>query len=274
MINSGYTDIPVSKQCELLGISTSGYYYQPAGETSLHLQLMRFIDEQYTKTPFYGIDKMTACLRNHGFDVNPKRIRRLMRKMGLYAIYPQKKLSISSSEHKKYPYLLKNLSIEHSDQVWCADITYIRMSQGFMYLIAIMDWYSRYVLSWKLSNTLDVIFCLEALETAFSVSQPEIFNTDQGVQFTSCEFTGKLESNGIKISMDGKGRVFDNIFIERLWRSVKYEEVYLHNYESIRDVTEGLSRYFQLYNTERLHKSLGYRTPHEIYFNKSTLCFQ
>jgi len=210
---------------------------------------------------------MTAWLRNIGYPVNPKRIRRLMRKMGLEAIYPKRNLSTSSSEHKRYPYLLRDLTIGHSDQVWCADITYIRMAQGFLYLIAIMDWYSRYVLSWRLSNTLDVRFCLEALEAALSISQPEIFNTDQGVQFTGKDFTGRLEGLGIKISMDGKGRAFDNIFIERLWRSVKYEEVYVKNYESVRDVVEGLTKYFELYNMQRLHESLGYRRPHEVYFS-------
>jgi putative transposase len=227
---------------------------------------MNLIDEQYTKMPFYGIDKMTAWLRKTGYPVNPKRIRRLMRKMGLEAIYPKKNLSIPSEDHKKYPYLLRGLVIAKPDQVWCADITYIRMAQGFLYLIAIMDWYSRYVLSWRLSNTLDVGFCLEALEAALAISQPDIFNSDQGVQFTSKEFTGRLEGCGIRISMDGRGRVFDNIFIERLWRSVKYEEVYVKNYESVRDAVEGLTRYFGLYNRERLHESLGYRTPHEVYF--------
>jgi len=258
--------MPKGRQCELLGLSLSGYYYQPQGESPLNLHLMNLIDEQYTKMPFYGVEKMTAWLKREGYPVNVKRIRRLMRRMGLEAIYPKPNLSISLAEYKKYSYLLRDLAIEHPDQVWCADITYIRMAQGFLYLIAIMDWYSRYVLSWRLSNTLDAGFCLEALEAALAISQPEIFNTDQGVQFTSREFTGKLESFGIDISMDGRGRVFDNIFIERLWRSVKYEEVYVHNYESVRDAVKGLTRYFQLYNWERLHESLGYQTPHEVYF--------
>jgi putative transposase len=227
---------------------------------------MNLIDEQYTKMPFYGVNKMTAWLKRQRHPVNVKRTRRLMRKMGLEAIYPKRNLSIPPLEHKKYPYLLRDLAIERLDQVWCADITYTRMVEGFLYLVAIMDWYSRYVLSWRLSNTLDVGFCLEALEAAVTISQPEIFNSDQGVQFTSSEFTGRLEGCGIRISMDGRGRVFDNIFIERLWRSVKYEEVYVHNYESVRDAVEGLTRYFQLYNSERLHESLGHRTPHEVYF--------
>jgi putative transposase len=266
LIDAGLMEIPVSRQCELLGMSRSGYYYKPQGESPLNLHLMNLIDEQYTKTPYYGVEKMTAWIERQGYKVNPKRIRKLMRKMGLEAIYPKRNLSISSAEHKKYPYLLRDLAIERPDQVWCADITYIRMAQGFLYLVAIMDWYSRYVLSWRLSNTLDAGFCLEALEAALAISQPEIFNTDQGVQFTSEDFTGRLETAGIKISMDGRGRVFDNIFIERLWRSVKYEEVYVHSYESVMDALNGLTRYFQLYNRDRLHESLRYRTPHEVYF--------
>jgi len=266
LIEPGFIEIGLGQQCELLGLSRSGYYYRPRGESELNLHLMNLIDERYTKMPFYGVNKMTAWLEREDYDVNVKRIRRLMRKMGLEAIYPKRRLSISSLEHKKYPYLLRGVSIEHCDQVWCADITYIRMVRGFLYLIAIMDWYSRYVLSWRLSNTLDVRFCLEALEKALGISQPLIFNTDQGSQFTGREFTGKLESQGIKISMDGRGRAFDNIFIERLWRSVKYEEVYIKNYETVREAMEGLAGYFDLYNRERLHESLGYRTLYEVYF--------
>jgi len=267
LIETVNIEIPISRQCELIGLSRSGYYYQPQGETELNLHLMNLIDEQYTKMPFYGIDKMTAWLRKSSYPVNPKRIRRLMRAMGLEAIYPKKNLSIPSEDHKKYSYLLRGLLIDRPYQVWCADIAYIRMAQGFLYLTAIMDWYSRYVLSWRLSNTLDAGFCLEALESALAISQPDIFNTDQGTQFTGKDFTGKLQSCDIQISMDGRGRVFDNIFIERLWRSVKYEEVYAKNYESVKDAVEGLTRYFQLYNKERIHESLGYRTPHETYFS-------
>lgn len=267
MIDTANIEIPISRQCELLGISKSGYYYQPQGQSALNLQLMNLIDEQYTKMPFYGVEKMTAWLKRQRYPVNVKRIRRLMRKMGLEAIYPKPKLSTSMAEHKKYPYLLRDLAIQHSDQVWCADITYIRMAQGFLYLVAIMDWHSRYVLSWRLSNTLDRGFCLEALEVALAISQPEIFNSDQGTQFTNKEWTGRLESCGIRISMDSRGRAFDNIFVERLWRSVKYEEVYIKNYESVRDAYDNLARYFELYNRERLHESLGYRTPHEAYFS-------
>jgi len=227
---------------------------------------MNLIDEQYTRTPFYGVAKMTAWLIRQGFGVNSKRVRRLMRLMGLEAIYPKRNLSIASAEHKKYPYLLRDVQVERPDQVWSTDITYIKMVQGFLYLVAIMDWHSRYVLAWRLSNTLDTQFCLDALEGALAISQPEIFNSDQGSQFTSNEFTGRLQQSGISISMDGRGRVFDNIFVERLWRSVKYEEVYVHSYESVRDAYNNLTRYFQLYNRERLHESLGYRTPHEVYF--------
>lgn len=268
MIKPCYSEIPIYRQCELLGLSRSAYYYQAQGESPLNERLMNLIDERYTRTPFYGVEKMTEWLRRQGFAVNPKRIRRLMRLMGLEAIYPKRRLSMPSEEYRKYPYLLRDLIIERPGQVWCADITYIRMLRGLIYLVAIMDWYSRYVLAWELSNSLDKQFCLDALGRALEISQPEIFNSDQGSQFTSTEFTGRLEAAGVRISMDGRGRVFDNIFIERLWRSVKYEEVYLHSYESVRDARSGLARYFQLYNTERLHEALGYRTPHEVYFGE------
>jgi len=191
--------------------------------------------------------------------------------MGLEAIYPKPMLSISSAAHKKYPYLLRDMDINRPDQVWCADITYIRMMHGFLYLVAVMDWYSRYVLAWELSNTLDTRFCLDALERALAISQPEIFNTDQGVQFTSNDFTEKLEKAAIRISMDGRGRVYDNIFVERLWRSVKYEEVYIHSYEDVRDARKNLTTYFHRYNVERLHETLDYKTPYEIYSGKETI---
>lgn len=266
MIEPGHTGIPIYRQCELLGLSRTGYYYQPQGESLFNLHLMNLIDEQYTRMPFYGVEKMTAWLIRQGFAVNPKRVRRLMRLMGLEAIYPKPHLSLSLAEHKKYPYLLRDIVIERPDHVWSTDITYIKMAQGFLYLVAILDWHSRYVLAWRLSNTLDTQFCIDALEGALAISQPEIFNSDQGVQFTSKEFTERLQKSGISISMDGRGRVFDNIFVERLWRSVKYEEVYIHSYESVKDAANHLARYFQLYNRERLHESLGYRTPHEVYF--------
>ncbi len=266
MIEPNHSEIPVYRQCELLGLSRSAYYYRPRSESEFNLMLMNLIDEQYTRVPFYGIRKMTAWLRRGGYEVNHKRVRRLMRKMGLEAVYPGPNLSKPSKDHKKYPYLLRGLVIENPDQVWCADITYIRMAKGFVYLVAIMDWYSRYVLSWKISNTLDKEFCIEALERALGLSMPEIFNIDQGSQFTSQEFTGRLEASGIKISMDGRGRVFDNIFVERLWRTVKYEEVYLHSYQTVTEARDSLARYFQFYNLERLHESLEYCTPQEIYF--------
>ncbi len=268
MIGREHSEISIYRQCELLRISRSGYYYKATGESPLNQHLMNLIDEQYTRTPFYGVEKMTAWLKRQAYPVNRKRIRRLMRKMGLEAVYPGPRLSISNKEHRKHPYLLRDLIINRPDQVWCTDITYIRMKQGFIYLAAIMDWYSRYVLAWELSNTMDKRFCIEALERALSISGPEIFNMDQGSQFTSIEFTGILEANGIRISMDGRGRVFDNIFVERLWRTVKYEEVYTHSYESIAEAKSSLRRYFHFYNTERLHQSLEYRTPHEMYFGE------
>jgi len=226
---------------------------------------MNLVDEQFTKTPFYGVERMTAWLKHQGEEVNRKRVRRLMRLMGLEAVYPKQRLSLSNQAHKKYPYLLSNLAIDHSDQVWCADITYIRMLHGFIYLMAIMDWYSRFVLAWEISTTLDTSFCLLALKEALKLSKPEIFNTDQGSQFTSLEFIVRLEQEDIRISMDGRGRVYDNIFVERLWRSVKYEEVYLHQYQTVSEARNGLAKYFLFYNMERLHESLGYRTPFEIY---------
>jgi len=268
LIEPGHLKIPIDRQCDLMGLSRSGYYYQPHGESALNQRLMNLLDEQYTRMPFYGVEKMTEWLRRQGFSVNEKRVRRLLRIMGIEAIYPKPRLSIPSGDSKKYPYLLRDLVIERPDQVWCTDITYIRMRQGFLYLVAVMDWHSRYVLAWELSNTLDTGFCLAALERALGVSQPEIFNNDQGCQFTSHEFTQRLEAAGIRISWDGRGRFLDNIFIERLWRSVKYEEVYLHGYENVGEAKGSLAQYFQLYNTERFHQSLDYKTPHEVYFGE------
>lgn len=266
VIESGLAEITILRQCELLDLSRSGYYYRPQEESPLNRLLMNLIDEQYTKTPFYGVEKMTEHMKRAGHAVNVKRIRRLMRQMGLEAIYPKRRLSVASEGHKKFPYLLRDVLIYRPDQVWSTDITYIRMAHGFLYLVAILDWHSRYVLAWELSNTLEKEFCLSALDQALGMSQPEIFNTDQGSQFTSTEFVSRLEAAGVRISMDGRGRVFDNIFVERLWRTVKYEEVYLHSYETVREAQSSLARYFHFYNTERLHQSLGYRTPHEVYF--------
>ena len=228
---------------------------------------MVLIDEQYLRTPFYGVDKTTEWLRRDGHKVNPKRIRRLMRQMGLEAIYPRRKrgLSIADKEHKIYPYLLKNVAVTRPDQVWATDITYVRMYHGWLYLTAIMDWFSRYVIEWELSLTLEPDFCVAALERALSNNKPEIFNTDQGSQFTSADFIKALKTSGVQISMDGKGRVFDNIFVERLWRTVKVEEVYLRDYQTVAEATLSLGRYFEFYNNERLHQALGYRTPAEVY---------
>ncbi len=228
---------------------------------------MRLIDEQYIQTPFYGIDKMTECLRRIGHHVNHKRVRRLMRQMGLEAVYPHRKrgLSIPDKEHKIYPYLLRGVQITRPDQVWSADITYIRMYRGWLYLVAVIDWFSRYVLSWEVSITLESEFCVSALEQALSLGTPDIFNTDQGSQFTSIDFTKVLLNIGVQISMDGKGRVFDNIFSERLWRTVKVEEVYLRDYQTVAEATYSLGRYFEFYNNQRLHQALGYCTPAEVY---------
>jgi putative transposase len=266
LIESGHPKISLRRQCELLGLNRSTFYYEPAGETAYNLQLMRLIDEQYLRTPFYGWPRMTAHLRRQGHDVNTKRIRRLMQKMGLQAIYPKVKTSTAGKGHKIYPYLLRGLAITRTNLVWSADITYIPMRQGYMYLVAVMDWFSRYVLTWQISNTLDGYFCLDALRRALQHDRPEIFNTDQGVQFTAYEFTGHLETANIRISMDGRGRALDNIFIERLWRSVKYEDVYLKDYASVPDLDGGLTNYFRFYNHERPHQSLDYRTPAEVHF--------
>jgi len=260
------TMMSVVQQCGLLELSRSTFYYQPTGENPYNLALMRLIDERFTKRPFYGVPRMTASLRAMGHGVNPKRVRRLMRVMGLEAIYPKPRLSANGPDHKVYPYLLKGVAVDRPDQAWASDITYVRLTHGFVYLTAIMDWYSRYVVSWELSITLDSDFCLEALRKALRISRPEIFNTDQGPQFTSVDFTRLLENAGIRVSMDGRGRVYDNIFVERLWRSVKYEEVYLHDYQTVPAARSHLSDYFEFYNNERPHEALGYRTPHEVYF--------
>jgi putative transposase len=234
--------------------------------SALNLQLMRLIDEQYTKTPFYGWPRMTAHLRRLGLPVNHQRVQRLMRTMGLQAIYPKPLTSTAANDHMIYPYLLGAVAINHANQVWSADMTYVRLSKGFMYPVAILDWWSRYVLAWQLSNTLDVAFCLEVLDMALVQGGPEIFNTAQGVQFTSLAFTGRLARAGVAISMDGRGRALDNIFVERLRRTVKYEDIYLHDYASVPALEAGLKRYFMFYNHERPHQSLAYRTPAEVHW--------
>ena len=259
--------ISIYRQCELLSLNRSSLYYTPCRDTQYNEQLMKLIDEQYIQMPFYGIDKMTEWLGRQGHCVNHKRVRRLMRLMGLEAVYPRRKrgLSLPDKQHKIYPYLLKDVQIIRPDQVWSADITYVRMYRGWLYLVAVMDWFSRYVLSWEVSVTLESEFCISALKRALSLGGPDIFNTDQGSQFTSDDFTDILKDAGIQISMDGKGRVFDNIFIERLWRTVKVEEVYLRDYETVAEARYYLCRYFELYNNKRLHQALGYRTPAEVY---------
>lgn len=262
-----HKNIPIARQCELLGLNRSSLYYKARGEADYNERLMKQIDEQYVKTPFYGIAKMTEWLCQQGHSINHKRVRRLMRQMGLEAVYPRRKwgLSIPDTQHKMYPYLLRDVQIIQPDQVWSADITYIRMYRGWLYLVAVMDWFSRYVLSWEVSITLESDFCVSALKAALGQGTPEIFNTDQGSQFTSAGFTGILLNAGIQISMDGKGRVFDNIFIERLWRTVKVEEVYLRDYQTIAEAKYYLGRYFEFYNNERLHQTLGYLSPAEVY---------
>ena len=269
MIASGPAEFSLRRRCELLGLARSSFYYEPVGLDVLDLALMRLLDEQYTKTPFYGVRKMTAWLETVGHHVNIKRVRRLLRQMGLEAIYPKPRLSFNGTEHRRYPYLLRGLKIVRPNQVWSTDITYIRLDGGFVNLVAVLDWFSRYVLSWELSNTLDADFCLAALDSALRRGKPDIFNMDQGVQFTSSGFVGRLEGEEIQVSMDGKGRCFDNIFVERLWRSVKYEEVYLHDYRTVADARTGLGNYFPFYNGERLHESLAYQTPSAIHWRGS-----
>ena len=251
----------------LLGLNRASLYYVPAQESAENLALMRVIDEQYTRTPFYGSRRMTADLQRQGYAVNRKRVQRLMHTMGLEAIYPRPRLSVRHADHHVYPYLLHDVVIHRPFQVWSADITYVPMRHGVMYLVAILDWYSRYVLSWQLSNTMDVAFCLTALEQALAQGRPEVFNTDQGAQFTSLAFTTRLAAAHVAISMDGRGRVFDNIFVERLWRTVKYEDIYLKDYGSVLEMEGGVAAYFWFYNHQRLHQALDYRTPAEVHFN-------
>jgi putative transposase len=265
LVDWDHPEISIRRQCELLGVNRSGLYYEPAGESEENLLLMRLLDEQYTRTPFYGSRKMTEWLGTRGYEVNRKRVSRLMEVMGLETVYPKPKLSQPGDGHRIYPYLLRDVAVERVNQVWSTDITYIRMAQGFVYLVAVMDWFSRFVLSWALSVTMEVDFCLEALGRALRRGRPEIFNSDQGSQFTSEKFTGELARREITISMDGRGRCMDNIFVERLWRSLKYEEVYLKDYRSVREASTSIERYFQFYNYERLHQSLDYSTPAAVW---------
>jgi putative transposase len=265
LVEPDHPDLSVRRQCELLGLSRASLYYEPAAETPENLRLMRLLDEEYTAHPFLGSRRLTKWLVERGEEVNRKRVQRLMRLMGLEAIYPKPKLSAAGRGHRIYPYLLRDVCIQRPDQVWSADITYVPLACGFMYLAAILDWYSRYVIAWRLSNTLDGSFCLEMLEEALQRGRPEVFNTDQGVQFTAQAWTGRLESAGVAVSMDGRGRCLDNVFVERLWRSVKYEDIYLWRYEAVPELRHGLGRYFRYYNEERLHQSLDYRTPATVY---------
>jgi len=283
MIRPNHKKISIRRQCELLGLPRSSYYYQPklsskksknggdiikpVRDTEENLKIMARIDELFLKYPFYGSRSMRTVLNREGCHVNRKRIQRLMRLMGIQAIYPKPRLSMAVKGHKIYPYLLKDLMIDQPNQVWCSDITYISLAHGFVYLVAIMDWYSRFVLAWRLSNTLDTEFCLDALRAALEISNPEIFNTDQGCQFTSVEHTGLLKEAGIKISMDGRGRVFDNIMIERLWRTLKYQDIYIKDYQTVMELYAGLDAYFQFYNYERPHQSLQDKTPAMTYYN-------
>jgi|GraSoi_2013_60cm_1033757.scaffolds.fasta_scaffold40786_2 putative transposase len=258
--------LPVSQQCRLLAVSRSSVYRRPVALSEEDRAIMALIDRQYLTRPYYGSRRMAAWLATQGHPVNRKRVQRLMRLMGLVAVYQRPNTSKPAIAHKVYPYLLGGISIERVNQVWCSDITYIPMAKGFLYLVAIMDWHSRAVLGWRLSNTLGADFCVEVLQEALARhGKPEIFNTDQGCQFTGTEFTGVLERCGITISMDGKGRCMDNIFIERLWRSLKYEEVYLHAYASVAEAKAGIGSWFRFYNEGRQHQSLGYRTPQQVY---------
>lgn len=262
--------LPVVAQCRLLKIARSTLYYRPAAVDFDDLALMRRMDELYLASPFYGSRRMAAVLRREGLVVNRKRVQRLMRLMGLEAIYQKPNTSQGHPDHKVYPYLLRGLSIERANQVWCADITYIPMARGFVYLVAVMDWFSRRVLSWRLSITMEAAFCVEAVQEALvNHGRPEIFNTDQGVQFTSAGFVDELEAAGVRISMDGKGRFLDNIFIERLWRSLKYEEVFTKAYGSVIEARRGIGGWLSFYNDERPHQALGYRTPRTVFVDEA-----
>jgi len=254
------------RQCELLGVSRSSVYYEPVPANEEDLVLMELLDRQYLETPFYGTRRMAEALRRAGHPVDRKRVRRLMRVMGLEAIYPRRRTSEKAKGHKVYPYLLRGLAVTRPNHAWATDITYIPMVRGFLYLVAILDWASRYVLSWRLSNTLDADFCVDALELALRAGRPEIFNSDQGCQFTSEAFTSVLLGAGVQISMDGRGRCLDNVFAERLWRSLKYEEVYLKAYSTVAEARAGIGSYLRFFNEDRPHQGLGYRTPREVYF--------
>jgi len=268
MIEKHHSDLSIARQCRLLSISRSSFYYEPKGETAFNLMLMRLIDEQFLKTPFYGVRQMTWHLRAEGHVVNEKRVRRLMRLMGLMPIYQVPKTTIKAKGHNIWPYLLKDLKIDQPNQAWCSDVTYIPMRRGFLYLVAIMDWATRKVLAWRLSDTLEADICVDALNDALiRFGPPDIMNTDLGSQFTSWAWTNRLRKAGVKISMDGKGRFLDNIFVERLWRSLKYECVYLHAWDGGAAAREGIGKWTAFYNNRRPHSALGGRTPNAVYWN-------
>lgn len=265
------SNVSISKQCHLLSVSRSSYYYQSKGESADNLELMSQIDKQFLQTPYYGVQQMTYHFRNEGINISPKRIRRLMRLMGLQAIYQAPNSSSSNPEHPIYPYLLRNMVIKEANKVWCSDITYIRMKKGFLYLVAVMDWHTRKVLSWCLSNSMDSSFCIDAVKESMDFyGKPEIFNTDQGSQFTASSFTGLLQSNKIKISMDGKGAWRDNVFIERLWRSLKYECVYLHEFVDGLEARDKIGQWINHYNSLRPHSFHGGKTPDMVYFDQTS----
>ena len=272
MIDSDHPSLSIARQCQLVSISRSGYYYQRSGESELNLTLMRLIDEQHTRAPYYGARQMARHLRREGYVVGRKRVRRLMQKMGLCVIYQRPRTTVPALDHEVYPYLLRDLVIDRPNQVWCADITFISMRRGFLYLVAIMDWASRKVLAWRLSNTMDTEFCIEAVEEALAkYGKPEIFNSDQGSQFTSPRFTQVLKQVSVKISMDGKGRWMDKVFIERLWRSLKYECVYLHAFETGTEARNGIGAWMKFYGAHRPHSALAGLTPDEAYAGAARL---
>jgi len=269
MIEHKSRRLSVKKQCRLLGLTRSTLYYEPVGPSSTDLELMRAIDEQYLKTPFFGCRRMTWHLRHSGFEVNRKKVRRLMKVMGIRAIYPRPRTSDPCPGHKIYPYLLGGISIDRPGQVYATDITYIPLAKGFVYLVAVIDWHSRFIVGWRLSNSLDSLFCIEALKDSFAYGIPDILNSDQGSQFTSLDFTDAVTGSGAKMSMDGKGRWMDNVFVERLWRSLKYEDVYLKGYDSVESARQNIAEWIRFYNFERPHQALGYRTPWDVFSNKS-----
>lgn len=270
MVVPDHPQLSVARQCQLLQIARSSFYYEPKSPTEEELDVMRAIDRQYLATPFYGSRRMCVVLRQQGYEVNRKRVQRLMRQLGIEAIYPKPRLSQRHQEHQVYPYLLRGLSITYPNQVWSTDITYLPVLKGHFYLVAIMDWFSRKVLSWRISTTLDVAFCLESLQEALArYGKPDIFNSDQGSQFTSKAFTDCLKADGIKISMDGRGRCHDNIFIERLWRSLKYELIYLMAFEDGIHLNREVNTWFTWYNKERPHQALDYSTPEQVYWSRN-----